>query len=90
MPVAFAEETHDRLDAADGPASRPARREVEGRIGSAFLRLTLGERVVFELKHYHGLKLSAIALILCASEQAVKTWFLRATEKMRSELVRLP
>lgn len=69
------------------PETGLARRELAFRINRALQRLTPRERVVFELKHYHGLKLRIIGNVLDASEQAVKTSLFRATRKMRSALV---
>jgi len=93
--VATAEgENYDRLDAVSaGRTSEPdtalARRELGFRINSALQRLTPRERVIFELKHYHGLKLRTIGAVISASEQAVKTSFFRATQKMRAGLADL-
>lgn len=74
-------------------SSRPdaalARRELETRIRCALLRLTPRERVVFELKHYSGMKLRNIGAIIGASEQAVKTSLFRGTRKMRAGLADL-
>ena len=76
-----------------GRASEPdtalASRELGFRINSALQRLTPRERIIFKLKHYHGLKLRTIGTIISASEQAVKTSFFRATRKMRAGLADL-
>jgi RNA polymerase sigma-70 factor, ECF subfamily len=53
------------------------------RIGRALRRLTPRERTVFELKHYHGLKLRAIGSMLNGSEQTAKNALFRATHKLR-------
>jgi len=48
--------------------------------------LTPRERMVFELRHFHGLRLRAIAEIAGSSEEAVKTCLFRATQKLRAAL----
>jgi RNA polymerase sigma-70 factor (ECF subfamily) len=53
------------------------------RIGRALRRLTPRERTVFELKHYHGLKLRTIGALLNGSEQTAKNTLFRATHKLR-------
>jgi RNA polymerase sigma-70 factor, ECF subfamily len=90
------------VDTADGPMDRmndfeeaaahadPERtlwnrqlgRRIEGALGS----LTPRERVVFELRHYQGLRLRNIGEILGTSEEAAKNCLFRATQKMRMEL----
>jgi RNA polymerase sigma-70 factor (ECF subfamily) len=60
--------------------------EVGARIGRALSRLTPRERAVFELRHYHGLKLRTIGTILNGSEQTAKNTLFRATHKMRGML----
>jgi RNA polymerase sigma-70 factor (ECF subfamily) len=87
-------ENFDLLDtiAADRSAERDAaitRQELGFRMDCALQRLTPQERVIFELKHYHGMKLRSIRAITRASEQAVKTSFFRATRKMRAGLADL-
>lgn len=56
------------------------------RIGRALRRLTPRERTVFELKHYHGLKLRTIGTLLNGSEQTAKNTLFRATHKLRAML----
>ncbi len=64
-------------------------RELGIRLNCALERLTPCERVVFELKHFHGLNLRVIGEILSAPEQAVKTSLFRATRKLRAGLADL-
>jgi RNA polymerase sigma-70 factor (ECF subfamily) len=52
----------------------------------ALRRLSPRERMVFELKHYHGLKLRTVADILNTTEDTIKNTFLRATHKLRTQL----
>ena len=68
------------------PDAALARQELGLRIQRALQTLTPRERVIFELKHYHGLKLRTIGAIISTSEQAVKTSLFRATRKMRAGL----
>jgi RNA polymerase sigma-70 factor (ECF subfamily) len=42
--------------------------------------------MVFELKHYHGLKLRTVAGILKTTEGTVKNTLFRATHKLRLQL----
>ena len=47
------------------------------------------ERMVFELKHYHGLQLRTVAGILKTTEGTVKNTLFRATQKLRLQLAEL-
>jgi RNA polymerase sigma-70 factor (ECF subfamily) len=49
-------------------------------------RLSPRERIVFEMKHYQGLKLRAIGDVLGTTEETVKNSLFRATRKLRNEL----
>ncbi|MGH9677544.1 MAG: RNA polymerase sigma factor, partial [Candidatus Acidiferrum sp.] len=60
--------------------------EIRARIGQAMERLSPRERIVFEMKHYQGLKLRAIGDALGTTEETVKNSLFRATRKLRSEL----
>jgi RNA polymerase sigma-70 factor (ECF subfamily) len=60
--------------------------EFRRRISSALERLTPRERMVFEMKHYQGLKLRAIGDALGTSEETVKNSLFRATRKLREQL----
>lgn len=72
------------------PALNPERalrsQEVRERLQAALDRLTPRERLVFELKHYQGLKLRAIGDYCGTSEQTAKNCLFRATQKLRLEL----
>ncbi|MGH9743781.1 MAG: RNA polymerase sigma factor [Candidatus Acidiferrum sp.] len=61
-------------------------KEIQARIASAMQRLSPRERIVFELKHYQGLKLRAIGDALGTTEETVKNSLFRATRKLRSQL----
>jgi len=85
-------EQYDVLDQVpDGrAAANPERdlmsRELGSRINRAMDRLTPRERMVFELKHYHGLKLRTVGDILHTTEETAKNTLFRATQKLRSAL----
>jgi RNA polymerase sigma-70 factor, ECF subfamily len=72
------------------PALDPERRfigkEIQARITLAMERLSPRERIVFEMKHYQGLKLRAIGDALGTTEETVKNSLFRATRKLRNEL----
>ena len=90
------------LDTADGPIDRmdtfeedaadanPERhtwnRQLHQRIDAALQDLTPRERMVFELRHYQGLRLRNIGEMLGTTEEAAKNCLFRATQKMRSVL----
>ena len=87
------------VETADGPMDRmdsfeensaqadPERslvnRRLSQRIESALGELTPRERMVFELRHYQGMRLRAIGEALGTSEEAAKNCLVRATQKMR-------
>ena len=74
----------------DRPTLNPERathsKEIGRRIQVALERLNPRERMVFELKHYQGLRLRVIGEICKTSEQTVKNCLFRATQKLRMEL----
>jgi RNA polymerase sigma-70 factor (ECF subfamily) len=61
-------------------------KEIQARLSTAMERLSPRERIVFELKHYQGLKLRAIGDALGTTEETVKNSLFRATRKLRSQL----
>jgi RNA polymerase sigma-70 factor, ECF subfamily len=63
------------------------RRELGSKIGAALEKLTPRERMVFELKHYQGLKLRTIGEMLNTTEETAKNTLFRATQKLRGTLV---
>jgi RNA polymerase sigma-70 factor, ECF subfamily len=75
---------------ATGAASDPEHRmrglEIGRRISTALDLLTPRERMVFEMKHYQGLKLRAIGDALGTTEETVKNSLFRATRKLRAQL----
>jgi len=60
--------------------------EITSKLAAAMERLSPRERIVFEMKHYQGLKLRAIGDALGTSEETVKNSLFRATRKLRTEL----
>src|SRR5258707_10704084 len=62
------------------------RRQLGARIAGALEKLTPRERMVFELKHYHGLKLRTVGEILHTTEETAKNTLFRATQKLRGQL----
>jgi RNA polymerase sigma-70 factor (ECF subfamily) len=61
-------------------------KEIRKRIRYALQKLTPRERLVFEMKHYQGLKLRTLGEILNTTEDTVKSTLFRATQKMRRML----
>ena len=61
-------------------------RQLGSRITAALEGLTARERMVFELRHYQGLRLRNIGEALGTSEEAAKNCLFRATQKMRAAL----
>ena len=60
--------------------------ELHSRIGQVLDTLTPRERMVFELRHYQGMRLRAIGEVLGTTEEAAKNCLFRATQKMRLAL----
>jgi RNA polymerase sigma-70 factor (ECF subfamily) len=77
----------------DRPGANPAReleRKLMGqKIKTALDTLTPRERMVFELKHYQGLKLRTIGDMLNTTEETAKNTLFRATRKLRIHLAEL-
>jgi RNA polymerase sigma-70 factor (ECF subfamily) len=87
------------IDSIEGPIDRMERVEEESahanpersmfnvqlgaRIDVALGRLSPRERMVFELRHYQGLRLRNIGDVLGTTEEAAKNCLFRATQKMR-------
>jgi RNA polymerase sigma-70 factor (ECF subfamily) len=95
-------EEQPSVDTADGPMDRmeifeevsahadPERaawnRQLRNQIEEGLRGLTPRERMVFELRHYQGMRLRNIGEILGTSEEAAKNCLFRATQKMRTLL----
>jgi RNA polymerase sigma-70 factor, ECF subfamily len=82
----------DRMEAfeEDAAESDPERSmwnlQLKRKIDTALQDLTPRERMVFELRHYQGLRLRNIGEMLGTTEEAAKNCLFRATQKMRSVL----
>jgi RNA polymerase sigma-70 factor (ECF subfamily) len=89
------ETTEGTLDRTDSVAEQRAEGDPQRSLFSGQVRnkikevlegLTARERMVFELRHYQGLRLKRIGEILGTSEEAAKNCLFRATQKMRAAL----
>lgn len=76
--------------ADDRPSFDPDRaarsQEIGRRIELALTRLSPRERMIFELRHYQGLKLRAIGELCGTTEETAKNSLFRATQKLRVAL----
>ncbi len=68
------------------PERQLASAEVNTRIREVLERLTPRERLVFEMRHFQGMRLRAIGEALGVTEEAAKNCLFRATQKMRAAL----
>ena len=74
-------------DRAGANPGRELERKTQGAaIQGALAELTPRERMVFELKHYQGLKLRTIGEMLSTTEETAKNTLFRATRKLRARL----
>jgi RNA polymerase sigma-70 factor (ECF subfamily) len=71
------------------PAKELDRKVLGARIQAALGKLTPRERMVFELKHYQGLRLRTIGEMLSTTEETAKNTLFRATKKLRLQLAEL-
>jgi RNA polymerase sigma-70 factor (ECF subfamily) len=60
--------------------------QLRRRLKEVLKELTPRERMVFELRHYQGLRLRQIGEILGTTEEAAKNCLFRANQKMRAAL----
>lgn len=72
--------------ASANPDRELSRKILGGKIRAALDLLTPRERMVFELKHYQGLKLRRIGEMLNTTEETAKNTLFRATRKLRANL----
>ena len=83
---------HDELEYVPDPSleSHPERQalssELQNHIRAALEKLTPRERLVFELRHFEGLKLRVVGEVLNTSEETAKNTLFRATHKLRKFL----
>jgi RNA polymerase sigma-70 factor (ECF subfamily) len=78
--------TYEEEDAAADPERSMWNQELKQRIENGLVGLTPRERMVFELRHYQGLRLRIIGEMLGTTEEAAKNCLFRATQKMRGVL----
>ena len=71
------------------PAKELDRKVLGARIQLALGKLTPRERMVFELKHYQGLRLRTIGEMLNTTEETAKNTLFRATKKLRVQLAEM-
>jgi RNA polymerase sigma-70 factor (ECF subfamily) len=71
------------------PSKELERKALGERIQEALTKLTPRERMVFELKHYQGLRLRVIGEMLNTTEETAKNTLFRATKKLRIQLAEL-
>jgi len=79
-------EIPDFPDAAADPEERAARAEEAGRLERALALLPENQRLAVTLKYVEGLTAEEIARAMGAPRNTVKTWLLRARERLREEL----
>ena len=60
--------------------------QLSTRIRVVLAELTPRERMVFEMRHFEGMRLRAIGDVLGTTEEAAKNCLFRATQKMRAAL----
>ncbi len=60
--------------------------EVNARVQDNLEKLTPRERLVFEMRHFQGMRLKSIGEALGVTEEAAKNCLFRATQKMRLAL----
>ena len=68
------------------PERMLAAAETRRRVGEALRALPARERLVFELRHAHGMRLAAVAEILQTTEETVRNCLYRAHQKLREAL----
>ncbi|MBV8811275.1 MAG: sigma-70 family RNA polymerase sigma factor [Acidobacteriaceae bacterium] len=68
------------------PQRRLLSAEVNTRVNEVLEGLTPRERIVFEMRHFQGMRLRAIGDALGVTEEAAKNCLFRATQKMRAAL----
>ncbi len=71
------------------PGRELDRKMLGEKIQTALGKLTPRERMVFELKHYQGLRLRTIGEMLNTTEETAKNTLFRATKKLRAQLAEL-
>jgi RNA polymerase sigma-70 factor, ECF subfamily len=75
--------------AGASPERAALNEELKKQILAAVNELSATERMVFELRHYEGLKLQTVASILSTTENTIKNTLFRATRKLRLRLAEM-
>jgi RNA polymerase sigma-70 factor, ECF subfamily len=68
------------------PQRRLMSAQISSKISEVLGNLTARERLVFEMRHYQGMRLRSIGESLGTTEEAAKNCLFRATQKMRAAL----
>ncbi len=68
------------------PQRRLMSAQISSKISEVLGNLTDRERLVFEMRHYQGMRLRSIGEALGTTEEAAKNCLFRATQKMRAAL----
>ena len=71
------------------PERRLYGREIGDKIQNGLKSLSEKERLVFELRHYQGLRLRMIGEIMGSTEETAKNYLFRATQKLRAYLAKI-
>jgi RNA polymerase sigma factor (sigma-70 family) len=71
------------------PERRLYGREIGDKIQNGLKSLSEKERLVFELRHYQGLRLRMIGEIMGSTEETAKNYLFRATQKLRVYLAKI-
>ncbi len=74
----------ERIDG--DPQRQLVGQELQVRLRAVLADLTPRERMVFEMRHYQGMRLRAIGDVLGTTEEAAKNCLFRATQKLRAAL----
>jgi RNA polymerase sigma-70 factor, ECF subfamily len=81
-----AEQVDSIADPAAGPQQRMEQSDRAEKLSRALATLPENQRLAFTLKYVEGLSLEEIGRAMDAPRNTVKTWLLRAREKLREEL----
>ena len=77
------------LDYLCSDRGRAVDRAPGGKIGRMLTSLSPRERIVFELRHYHGFELTTVGKLLDMTEEAARNILVRAGHKLRAALVEM-
>lgn len=84
-PVNLLDTIEERRAEGD-PQRKLLNKEMKAKIEAVLVSLSPRERMVFEMRHYQGMRLRAIGDVLGTTEEAAKNCLFRATQKMRVAL----